>query len=297
MASKVYFSKEITPEKVVEMYKALGIELPGKVACKVHSGEAGNKNFIHPEFWKPMVDYVNGTVVECNTAYPGQRITTDQHKKVLSDHGWDKYYDVDIMDAEGPDKEVKIENGLRLDKNFLGKDIDNYDSMLVLIHFKGHGNGGYGGALKQLSIGCASSAGKSYIHSGGKNTDRYKTFTKENLPTDKAVFPESMADAAGTVVRQFEGKIAYITLMKNMSVDCDCVGVALPPEIEDVGILASTDPVAIDQACIDKVWAHPNPKRVYLIDRINSRNGLRTISAAEEIGYGSREYELIDLDK
>ena len=293
MASKVYFTKEITPEKVVEMYKTLGVELPGKVACKVHSGEAGNTNFIRPEFWKPMVDYVNGTIVECNTAYPGQRITTAQHKKVIKDHGWDSLFNVDIMDAEGPDLEIEIPNGKKIKKNYLGKTITDYDSMLVLIHFKGHGMGGYGGALKQLSIGCASTAGKSYIHSAGQTTD---ADIRRTFATEQDDFLASMADAAGSVVDMFNGKIAYVAVMANMSVDCDCNGNPLPPEFEDMGIAASLDPVALDTAMIDILKTHPNRKSNYLLDRINSRHGTYTIDCAAELGYGTKEYELINID-
>ena len=293
MTAKVYFTKELTPEKVVEMYKALGIELPGKVACKVHTGEAGNPNFIRPEFWKPVVDYVNGHVVECNTAYPGERFETAQHKKVLNDHSWDAYYDVDIMDGEGPDLEVDIPNGVQIKKNYLGKNITNYDSMLVLIHFKGHGMGGFGGALKQLSIGCASAGGKTYIHSAGVSA--VKGTMRETI-AEQDDFLRSMADAAGSVVEMFKGKIAYIACMKNMSVDCDCVGNALLPEIEDMGIVASTDPVALDQALMDLIKTHPNRKVNYLLDRIASRHGTLTIDTAAEIGYGTKDYELITID-
>ena len=296
MKAKVYFTKEITPEKVVEMYQALGVELPGKVAVKVHSGEKGNQNFLRPEFWRPMVEKVQGTIVECNTAYGdasgGVRDHTESHLKLLEEHGWTKYFDVDLMDAEGPDVIWPISNGKILKENHLGKNIENYDSMLVLAHFKGHPMGGYGGALKQLSIGCASRAGKALIHSGGKTDDRYETW---NQHASKMAFPEAMADAAASVVEHFKGKIAFINVMKNLSVDCDCCAVAEDPCMKDIGILASTDPVAIDQACMDLVIHSDDPGKEHFMERVNSRNGIHTIEAAEELGIGTREYELIQL--
>ncbi len=287
MKSKVYFSKEITPEKVVELYQKLGITLPGKVAVKVHSGEEGNQNFLRPPFWKPMIELVKGTVVECNTAYEGSRDTTVKHMKLVKKHGWTDYFDVDIMDGEGPDMVLEIPQGKCIKKNLVGKNLANYDSMLVLSHFKGHPMGGYGGAIKQLSIGVASSAGKAYIHGAGEPE---KIWT-----ADHDSFLESMADAAGSVIDYFKGNIAYINVMKNMSVDCDCCAVAEDPCIADIGILASLDPIAIDQACIDFVYASKDRGRDHLLQRIESRNGIHTIEAAAEIGYGSREYELIEL--
>ena len=296
MKSKVYFSREITPEKVVELYRALEIQLPGKVAVKVHSGEKGNQNFLHPEFWKPMVDEVHGTIVECNTAYGdacgGVRDHTEAHRKLLEEHGWTKYFEVDLMDAEGPDAVWPIPNGKVLKENRLGKNILNYDSMLVLAHFKGHPMGGYGGALKQLAIGCASRGGKALIHSAGKTDDRYETWKQH---ASSVAFPEAMADAASSVAEHFAGKIAYINVMKNLSVDCDCCVVAEDPCMKDVGILASLDPVAIDQACIDLVVNSDDPGKEHFMERVNSRNGIHTIEAAAGLGFGSREYELIQL--
>lgn len=296
MKSKVYFTKEITPEKVVEMYQAMGLELPGKVAVKVHSGEKGNQNFLRPEFWKPMVETVHGTIVECNTAYGdaagGVRDNTASHLKLLEEHGWTKYFDVDLMDAEGPDIVWTIPNGKVLKENKLGKNIENYDSMLVLAHFKGHPMGGYGGALKQLAIGCASRAGKALIHSAGKTEDRFETWQQH---ASNVVFPEAMADAASSVVDHFKGKIAFINVMKNLSVDCDCCQVAEDPCMKDIGILASTDPVAIDQACMDLVIHSDDPGRDHFMERVNSRNGIHTIEAAADLGVGSREYELIEM--
>lgn len=286
MASKVFFSKEITPEKVVELYRLVGKELEGKVAVKVHSGEEGNQNFLRPEFWKPIVEHVGGTVVECNTAYEGSRDTTQRHMETLRKHGWSKCFKVDLLDAQGPDLELPIPNGKKIKKNFVGKDIANYDSMLVLSHFKGHPMGGYGGAIKQLSIGVASSMGKKYIHGVGELEDFWSS--------DHDSFLESMADAASSVIEYFKGNVVYINVMKNMSVDCDCCAVAEDPCMGDIGILASLDPVAIDQACLDLVYASDDPGRDHLIERIESRNGVHTIEAAAELGYGVREYELIE---
>lgn len=286
MASKVFFSKEITPEKVVELYRLAGKELEGRVAIKVHSGEEGNQNFLRPEFWKPMIEYVKGTVVECNTAYEGSRNTTEKHLETLEKHGWSKCFAVDLMDGEGPDLELPIPNGKKIRKNYVGKNIKNYDSMLVLSHFKGHPMGGYGGAIKQLSIGVASSMGKAYIHGVGDINDFWNSDHDSSL--------ESMADAASSVIEYFKGNLVYVNVMKNMSVDCDCCAVAEDPCMGDIGILVSLDPVAIDQACLDLVYASDDPGRGHLIERIESRNGVHTIEAAAELGYGSREYELIE---
>lgn len=287
MSAKVYFSRTITPEKVLELYKMTGKELPGKVAVKLHSGEKGNQNFLRPDFWKPMIDFVNGTVVECNTAYEGERNTTEKHRRLMEEHGWNAHFPVDILDGEGPDLKLDIPDGNVIKENYVGKNLANYDSMLVLSHFKGHPMGGYGGALKQLSIGVASSYGKAYIHGAG---------VPANLWTaDHDSFLESMADAAGSVTEYFKGNIVYINVMKNMSVDCDCCAVAEDPCIADIGILASTDPIAIDQACIDLVYACSDPGKPHLIERIESRNGVHTIEAAAVLGYGTREYELVEV--
>lgn len=287
MPAKVYFSRTITPEKVLELYKELGIELSGKVAVKVHSGEKGNQNFLKPDFWKPIIDYVNGTVVECNTAYEGERNTTEKHLKLFSYHGWNQYFNVDLLDAEGPDLKFPIPDGKIIKENFVGKNISNYNSMLVLSHFKGHPMGGYGGAIKQLSIGVASSYGKAYIHGAGVPANIWTA--------DHDSFLEAMADAAQSVVNYFNGNIVYINVMKNMSVDCDCCAVAEDPCIADIGVLVSDDPIAIDQACIDLVYASSDPGRPHLIERIESRNGIHTIEAAEALGYGTRKYELIEV--
>ncbi len=291
--SKVYFTKEITPENVVKMYETLGVNLPGKVAVKLHSGEQGNQNYIRPEFVKAIVEKVNGTVVECNAAYEGARNSTEKHKKLIEDHGWTKYFDVDIMDAEGPDVVLEIPNGKIIKENFVGKDIEKYDSMLVLSHFKGHPMGGYGGALKQLSIGCASSEGKSWIHSAGQSKDQTKIW--DNLP-EQNKFLESMADAASSVVKHFGNNIVFINVMCNLSVDCDCCAVAEDPCMKDIGILASTDPIAIDQACIDLVYNSKDPGRDHFVERVERQNGVHTIEAAAELGFGTREYEMINVD-
>ena len=288
MKSTVYFSRTITPEKVLELYKLVGKELPGNVAVKVHSGEKGNQNFLRPDFWKDIIDYVGGTVVECNTAYKGARNNTRDHRELLSYHGWDRYFPVDLLDAQWPDLELDIPNGKVIHKNYVGSDIVNYNSMLVLSHFKGHPMGGFGGALKQLSIGMGSAYGKAYIHGAG---DPKKIWTADHI-----AFLESMADAAGSVVDYFHGNLVYINVMKNMSVDCDCCAVAEDPCIADIGILASTDPIAIDQACIDLVYACSDPGKPHLLERIESRNGVHTIEAAAALGYGSREYDLIEVE-
>ena len=284
--SKVYFTRNITSENVLKMYKVLNIELQGRVCVKVHSGEAGNQNYLKPLFFKDVIDYVNGTVVECNTAYDGERNTTIKHKKLMDEHEWTKYFNVDIMDSEG-DIELDIKNGKVIKKNFVGNHIKNYDSMLVLSHFKGHPMGGYGGALKQLSIGCASSYGKAYIHGAGVPQDIWTA--------DHDKFLESMSDAASSVVDYFKGNIAYINVMCNMSVDCDCCKVAEDPCISDIGILSSTDPVALDKACIDLVYNSSDPNKDHLIERIESRNGTHTIYEANKRGIGSLEYELIEI--
>ena len=293
MKSKVYFTKTITPEKMVEIYKALNINLNGKVAVKLHSGEPGNQNFLRPDFFKDIINHVNGVVVECNTAYAGKRNISSLHKQTLIKHGWNELYEVDLLDEEGPDKILPIKNGRLLDKNYVGKNIEKYDSMLVLSHFKGHPMGGYGGALKQLSIGVASSAGKSYIHSAGKVTDQKILWSNIASQND---FLVSMAESAGSIVDYFNGQIAYINVMKNMSVDCDCCAVAEDPCMKDIGILASLDPVAIDKACVDLVINSDDPGKSHLLERINSRNGMLTIEEAHRLNVGNIEYELICLD-
>lgn len=289
MKSNVYFSRTITPEKVLELYKLIEKPLSGNVGIKVHSGETGNQNFLRPDFWEPLINYVNGTVVECNTAYEGSRNTTEKHWETMKSHGWCDHFKVDIMDEEGPDMILPIPNGKQIKENYVGKHLSNYDSLLVLSHFKGHPMGGYGGALKQLSIGVASSYGKAYIHGAGK---------PENIWTaDHDSFLESMADAASSVVEYFKGNAVYINVMKNMSVDCDCCAVAEDPCMKDIGILISLDPIAIDQACLDLVYAaKDDPGQAHLLERIESRNGVLTVEASAKLGFGSREYELIEVE-
>ena len=292
MKPNVYFINEVSKEALMKVFLSLNKTLDGKVAVKVHSGEKGNQNFLHPEFMLDIINYVKGTVVECNTAYSGERNYTDKHYKLLEEHGWSKYFKVDILD-EKEDLVLKVENGKILDKNYVGKNIENYDSMLVISHFKGHPMGGFGGAIKQLSIGCASTAGKCYIHSAGKVVDQNVLWSNTAKQDD---FLESMADAAKSVVEFFDGKILYINIMCNMSVDCDCCSVAEDPCMKDIGILASTDPVAIDQACIDLVMSSTDPGKDHFMERVNTRNGIHTIDAAYEIGLGNKEYKLIKID-
>ena len=288
MKPKIYFSRDITPEKVAEMYDLLDVKLHGKVAVKLHSGEVGNQNFLKPDFWKPIIDKVGGTVTECNTAYEGERNTTAKHLKTLKKHGWSEQFNVDLLDAEGPDLVLDIPKGKVIKKNYVGKNLADYNSLLVLSHFKGHPMGGYGGALKQLSIGIASAYGKAYIHGAGD--------VKEIWTSEHDSFLEAMADAALSVIDYFNGNIVYVNVMKNMSVDCDCCAVAEDPCIKDIGILVSTDPVAIDQACIDLVYAaKDDPGQKHFLERVESRNGAHTIEAAAALGAGVREYELIEI--
>lgn len=291
--AKVFFTKEISPESLVKIYDAVGVSLKGNVAVKLHSGEEGNQNYVKPEFVKKIIDYVKGTVVECNTAYEGARNTSAKHKKLLEDHGWNKYFNVDLMDEVGPDKVLEIPNGKIIKENYVGKNIDNYDAMLVLSHFKGHPMGGYGGALKQLSIGIASSNGKSWIHSGGVLKDQTNLWS--NI-AEQDKFLEAMADAASSVVNYFKGNVVYINMMVNLSVDCDCFAVAEDPCMADIGILASTDPIAIDQACIDLIYNSQDKGRDHFVARVERQNGIHTIEAAAELGFGTREYDLINID-
>ena len=289
---KVYFIKEITPENVIKVYDLLNKKLKGKVAVKVHSGEKGNQNFLHPLFLKPIVEHVNGTVVECNTAYSGARNETGKHLELLKEHGWSDYFNVDIMDAEGPDKVLDVPNHLKIDKNYVGKHIDNYDSMLVISHFKGHPMGGFGGALKQLSIGCASSSGKAWIHSAGKTLDQEKLWDNVALQDD---FIMSMADAASSVVKHFNGNMAFINIMCNLSVDCDCCAVAEDPCMKDIGILASLDPIALDKACLDLIYNSTDSGRDHFVERVERQHGIYIIDSAEKLGFGSKDYELVEI--
>ena len=289
----VYFTKEITPESLVKIYKKINSPLTGNIAIKLHSGEDGNQNYVKPEFVKDIIDFVNGTVVECNTAYNGQRNSTDKHLKLLEKHGWNKYFDVDLLDKEDDDLVLDIPNGKVIKKNYVGRNLTKYDSMLVLSHFKGHPMGGFGGALKQLSIGIASSRGKSYIHSAGKTLDQNEVW---NLNTKQDLFLESMADAATSVVDYFKEKIVYINILCNLSVDCDCCAKAEDPCMKDIGILLSLDPVAIDKASVDLVYSSEDAGKTHLIERIESRNGLHAIEEAEKRGIGTTKYKIVNID-
>lgn len=289
---KVYFIREITPENVIKVYDLLNKKLEGKIAVKVHSGEKGNQNFLHPLFLKPIVEHVNGLVVECNTAYAGSRNETSKHLALLKEHGWSDYFNVDIMDAEGPDKVLDVLNHLKIDKNYVGKQIDNYDSMLVISHFKGHPMSGFGGALKQLSIGCASSSGKAWIHSAGKTLEQEKLM--DNI-AEQDDFIMSMADAASSVFKYFNGNMAFINIMCNLSVDCDCCAVAEDPCMKDIGILASLDPIALDKACLDLIYNSTDSGRNHFVERVERQNGTYIIDSAEKLGFGSKDYELVEI--
>lgn len=286
MKSKVYFSKNITADEIVKMYEKLEMTLPGNVAVKVHSGEVGNQNFLGPDLYKEVINKVNGTVVECNTAYAGKRNTTEEHWQTMKEHGWTENFKVDIMDADG-EIELPIPNGAQIKVNYVGKNIEKYDSMLVLSHFKGHPMGGFGGALKNISIGIASSHGKAYIHGAGE--------VEKIWTADGNAFKEAMADADKSIMDYFKENIAFINVMANMSVDCDCCAVAEDPCMKDIGVLASLDPVALDKACLDLVYTSKDPGRDHLIERIESRNGAHIVEAAEKLGVGSTEYELIEI--
>ena len=289
---KVYFIRKITPENVIKAYDLLNKKLEGMVAVKVHSGEKGNQNFLYPLFLKPIVEHVNGTVVECNTAYAGARNETSKHLELLKEHGWSDYFNVDIMDAEGPDKVLDIPNHLKIDKNYVGKHIDNYDSMLVISHFKGHPMGGFGGALKQLSIGCASSSGKAWIHSAGKTLEQEILWDNIALQDDSIM---SMADAASSVFKYFNGNMAFINIMCNLSVDCDCCAVAEDPCMKDIGILASLDPIALDKACLDLIYNSTDSGRNHFVERVERQHGTYIIDSAEKLGFGSKDYELVEI--
>ncbi len=295
MGSTVYFTKDLSPDGLDKIFKKLNPTLGKDIAIKLHSGEKGNQNFLRPSFWQKLIDKLDGTVVECNTAYPGARNTTARHLKLMEEHEWAKYFKFDLLDAEEPDVVFDIPNGKVIKADYLGKNIINYDSLLVLSHFKGHPMGGFGGALKQLSIGCASSRGKAYIHSGGYTKDPEVVW---DHICPQLSFLEAMADAASVVHNYFKGHVAYINVMKNMSVDCDCCEVAEDPCLKDIGILASLDPIAIDQACIDLVKAATDdPGQTHFLERVNSRQGEHILEAASDLGFGNREYTLINIDE
>lgn len=290
--SKVFFTKEITPESLIKIYEILGKELKGKVAVKISTGEPGGHNFLNPNLIKYLVSKLNGTIVECNTAYAGRRNTTEEHWKAIKEHGFLDIAKVDIMDEEG-DMAIPVENGIHLKENYVGAHLKNYDSMLMLSHFKGHAMGGFGGALKNMSIGVASSNGKAWIHTAGKTKNPAELW--DNLP-EQDLFLESMADACkGVMDYMGRDNILYINVANNLSVDCDCDSNPHAPEMDDLGIFASVDPVALDQACYDAVVNAEDKGKVALIERMDSRHGIRTIEAANELGLGNREYEMVNI--
>lgn len=289
--SKVYFTKEITPAALVRIYDALGVTLKGSTAVKISTGEPGGHNFLQPELIRDLVVKLNGTIVECNTAYPGRRNTTDEHWKAIREHGFSKIASCDIMDEEG-ELSLPVTGGFHLRENFVGSHLKQYDSMLMLSHFKGHAMGGFGGALKNMSIGVASSHGKMWIHNSGVEGDFQSMFT-----ADHDSFLESMADADKAVIDYLGSEnLVYINIANNLSVDCDCDAHPHDPEMGDIGIFASLDPVAVDQACVDAVYRSEDEGKAALIERMESRNGIHTVEAAAALGLGSREYELISLD-
>ncbi len=294
--SKVYFTKEITPEALLNIYKAMGVELNGRVAVKISTGEAGNPNYLKPTLIKDLVDEVNGTIVECNTAYGGKRNTFAAHWQTVHEHGYDSLFAVDLMDEDG-EMRIPVKDKSYLKYNIVGSHLARYTAMINLAHFKGHPMGGYGGVLKNASIGVASSNGKAYIHTAGKQATLQGMWKNTK---DQDGFLRSMAAAAQSVHEYFGGKVLYINVMNNMSVDCDCVANPAAVNMKDVGILASTDPVALDQACVDIIFntpstAHNDSKA--MIERIKSRHGTLTIDHAEKIGLGTKKYKIVNLDK
>ena len=292
--SKVYFCKKITPENLIKIYEALGIELKGNVGVKVSTGEAGSRGYLKADLIGPLVKKINGTIIECNTAYPGKRNTAEDHMKVAEEHGFTSFANVDIMDAEGEMK-IPVKDGKHLEYDLVGTHLDNYDSMLNLAHGKGHAMGGFGANIKNQSIGVASRNGKAYIHSAGSTTDPDELW--EKLPKQED-FIEAMAESAKAVSDYFKDnnkQIAYITVMNFLSVDCDCDLHQTDPVMEDLGIVASLDPVANDQAFIDMIWASKEEEKKKLQERIDRQVGRHILPYAEEIGLGSREYELIEL--
>ncbi|MBQ6681076.1 MAG: DUF362 domain-containing protein [Prevotella sp.] len=299
--SKVFFTKEITPESLVKIYKALGVEATGRVAVKISTGEGGNTHYLKPTLIRNLVDEVNGTIVECCTAYGGSRQDPKKHWETIHEHGFDSIFAVDIMDEFGEIR-IPVKDKKHLKYDIVGEHVANYTFMINLAHFKGHAMGGFGGVLKNASIGVASSAGKAYIHTAGKTADTQLAWTPENLAKGDTqdLFLESMAAAAQAVHNYFGGKVLYINVMNNMSVDCDCDGHPAKPELQDMGIMASLDPVAVDQACLDKVFNHKGKAgddNQPLIERINRQHGTYITDYAEKIGLGSKKYKLINLDK
>jgi len=289
---KVYYIKEISSENLVKIYEVLGRKAEGKVAVKLSTGEPGNNNYLNPNLIKALVQKVNGTIVECNTAYGGGRDNTENHLKAAADHGFTAIAPVDIMDAEG-ETALPVKGGKHLEADYVGKNFLNYDFVMVLSHFKGHPMAGFGGALKNISIGIASSAGKAYIHSAGKTKDVVEVW--KDVP-HQDIFQESMAEASKAVIDHIGDRILYINVANNLSVDCDCVATPEDPKMGDIGILASLDPVALDRACIDLVRASEDHGKIHLIERIDSRNGMHNLEYAEQLGLGSQKYELIKID-
>ena len=288
---KVYVTRDISPEALVRIYKALGLKAKGKVAVKISTGEAGNNHYLKPELIGPLVKKVKGTIVECNTAYGGKRSSTADHLRTAEEHGFTKIAKVDIMDAEG-EMTLPVRDTLHIRHNIVGSHLKNYDFMINLAHFKGHAMGGFGGAVKNISIGIASSSGKAWIHSAGKTKNAAEMWG--DLPPQDD-FLESMAEAAKSVADHCGEKILYINVMNNLSVDCDCDAHPEEPKMGDIGILASTDPVALDKACVDLVYASPDAGKVHLIERMESRHGIHTLEHGEAIGLGSQQYELVEL--
>ena len=291
--AKVYFTKEITPKSLIQIYKALGVNLKEKVGVKISTGEPGGHNYLHPELIGDLVHSLNGTIIECCTAYEGRRMDAKEHWKAIEEHGFKDIAPCDIMD-EFEQMEIPVQNGFHLDKDIIGKHLENYNSILVLSHFKGHAMGGFGGALKNISIGIASTQGKTYIHTAGVTTEAAELFNK--LPPQDH-FLESMADACKAVI-DYKGaqNMVYINVANRLSVDCDCDSNPAEPEMADLGIFASTDPVAVDQACYDAVVNSADPGKKALIERMDSLHGIHTVEAAAQHGLGSREYEIITLD-
>jgi len=287
MSSKVFMTTDISPVGLVNVYKALNRELTGNVGIKVHTGEPGGNHFVKPEFMKDLVDLVDATILECNTAYGGRRDSSSDHWKSIEEHGFTKYFKVDILDEED-EVELPIKNGKHIHKNYVGSHMANYDSLLILSHFKGHAMGGFGGALKNISIGLASSHGKAYIHGVG--------VPKNIWTADHDSFLESMAEAASSITDVYKDNITYINVMFNLSVDCDCDSHPEVPKMKDIGILASDNPVALDQACVDLVYASNDPGKKDLLERMESRNGVLIIKRAVELEIGTNEYELISID-
>ncbi len=290
--SKVYFTKDISPSSLIKMFDVLGRKLDGKVGVKISTGEKGNNNYLNPNLIKDLVSYVSGTIVECNTAYAGNRNTTALHLETIKEHGFLDIADVDIMDSDG-DMKIPVNNGFHLKYNYVGSHLKNYDSILMLSHFKGHPMGGFGGALKNMSIGVASSAGKAYIHTAGKTNEVEELWSNIAEQDD---FLESMADADQSVVDYMNGNIVYINVINNMSVDCDCV--ASPEDVcmNDIGIVSSLDPVAIDRACVDLIYNSSDKGRDHMVERIERQNGTHILDSAEKLGIGSQDYEFINID-